>query len=666
MSQAQSQTTQTYADVTDKLVDCFEEQAKDDIADAIRTNEQSFEIPYEDIEAFSDDLARDFIESPDKMFAHADKALADIHIDVLEDTAEGLTPRITNVPRTINVGELRSRHTGQFLGIKGHVSVATQVKPKTTEITFACLRCSGDGQTDYTLAPIPQTGDEIQPPHQCPNCERNGPFEAVDQEEIDHQVVELADDPNNTVGTDGHTIPVHLKDDLAGEVRAGDRIQVNGVVRTEPVRMHGQSSESTRRPWRIEAKSIDPEQVAFEDLTPTRREQIDRLAAMDDVIDRLIDAFCPRLIGGDRLRQVKLAILLQMVGGVDRDGRRSDINLFLVGDKGTGKSELLKWADKIAPKSIQVSGKGATAAGLTATATHSEYGDGWMLEPGALVMADGGLACIDEFDKMADSARKSMHEAMEQQEVPINKAGINTVLSSETAVLAAANPVGGVFDRYTDLREQINLEAPIIDRFDLVLAMKDPVDEERDRTVATHQLSTDATPVDITDELFREYIADARRNVKPEYESESLREELVEFYVKIRQESKDDETNVSPFGPRLNDALRRLPEASARLRHSDTIQREDVERAMRLTNRYIGDTQLSEDGEIDSDRGGKSMKLQVLEALDDRDWQYPSQVGKQTDTKLSEQKTRELLKSLRDEENPPRVEERSGKWRLAT
>jgi len=214
-----------------------------------------------------------------------------------------------------------------------------------------------------------------------------------------------------------------------------------------------------------------------------------------------------------------------------------------------------------------------------------------------LVLASGGMASIDEFDKMSGGARKSMHEAMEDQRVPINKAGINTVLPTETAILAAANPKGGQFDRFTPLTQQVDLEAPLISRFDLIFGLIDDEDKQMDEDIARSQYESKQKEPVIPDDLLTEYIAYARQKVNPEIVDDGVEDRLVSWYVDQRQEHK--ETEGLNIGPRRNDALRRLSEASARMRLSETVDMEDAERAINLMQMSFGDVLLNRDGEVD-------------------------------------------------------------------
>jgi len=591
---------------------------EDEIVQAVQEGATSITVEYKDLYQFNHDIAADYVENPDMFCDTLDRATYEVDIPVpgSDNILADMVVRVTGVDvEEVAVNSLRNNHRGKYLGLRGQVSRATQVRPKTIKAVFRCDRCSSQGN-DTLLEPVPQFGEELQLPDQCPGCERKGPFTLVEEEStmVDHQILELADEPGENMGANSHTVPVHLYRDEAGGVMPGDRIRVNGKITTDHARSNGNSKIKTSRPWRVEGRAVDPEEVAFSEVTPERVEEIEALADDPNLVQKLIDSVAPNIVTDNRGDMHKLAILLQMFGGVKRNSRRGDLNVFLVGSKGTGKSQMLSHAAELAPKSVQASGKGATAAGLTATATQSQHG-GWMLDAGALVLASGGMASIDEFDKMNDGARKSMHEAMEDQRVPINKAGINTVLPTETAILAAANPMGGEFDRTVPLTQQINLEAPLISRFDLIFGLIDDQDEEWDRMVATSQYESEEKTGPIEDSLITEYVAYARQNVEPVFADSSVKEELVEWYVTKREEHEGSEG--LNLGPRTNDALRRLAEASARMRLSETIELEDAERAIELKKMHIGDVMLDRNGNIDAAKGaGYSNVNSIREAVE--------------------------------------------------
>jgi replicative DNA helicase Mcm len=292
-------------------------------------------------------------------------------------------------------------------------------------------------------------------------------------------------------------------------------------------------------------------------------------------------------------------------------------------------SQMISYIQQIAPRSVYTSGKGSSAAGLTAAAVRDDFGDGqqWTLEAGALVLADQGIAAVDELDKMKADDRSAMHEALEQQSISISKAGINATLKSRCSLLGAANPKYGRFDQYEPIGEQIDLEPALISRFDLIFTVTDNPDEEKDRELAGHILTTNyagelhthrqnnATPdfsaeevetvteqVDpaIDPELLRKYIAYSKRNCYPTM-TEEAKDEIEQFYVDLRSKGQDEDAAV-PVTARKIEALIRLAEASARVRLSDTVEKRDAERSVKIVRSCLQDIGVDpETGELDAD-----------------------------------------------------------------
>jgi len=597
--------TNTEHELVEQFTEFLTSYYKDDIATALQDGDESITVSYADLYQHNYALAEDLIDKPERVYPELDRALVEVDIPVPNSDKKlgEMVVRMSGVDEVdVTVNTLRTTHKDEYLGLRGQVSRASQVQPRTVVGMFRCENCSTP-DSPSTIGPIPQYGDEIELPNQCPFCERNGPF-TLDEDKstmVDHQKIELSDEPGENMGANSHSVPVHIYRDEAGRVMPGDRIRVNGLITTDRARSNNsQRKMNTSRPWRIEGRAIDPEEVAFAEVEPERVDEIKEISQSGTLVDDFIDSVAPHIVSDARGRKHKLAIALQLFGGVKRNSRRGDINVFLVGSKGTGKSQMLSRAAQLAPKSVEASGKGATAAGLTATATQSENG-GWMLDAGALVLASGGMASIDEFDKMSSGARKSMHEAMEDQRVPINKAGINTVLPTETAILAAANPNGGEFDRFTPLTAQIDLEAPLISRFDLIFGLVDEQDEKRDAEIAHSQYESEPQEPVIDEGLLTEYVAYARQNVKPSFDDKSVEDRLVNWYVEQRKKHEDsDGLNI---GPRTNDALRRLSEASARMRLSPVVEMQDAERAIGLKKMHFGDVMFNRDGEFDAGQG---------------------------------------------------------------
>jgi replicative DNA helicase Mcm len=292
-------------------------------------------------------------------------------------------------------------------------------------------------------------------------------------------------------------------------------------------------------------------------------------------------------------------------------------------------SQMISYVEQVAPRSVYTSGKGSSAAGLTAAAVRDDFGDGqqWTLEAGALVLADKGIAAIDELDKMDSGDRSAMHEGLEQQKISVSKAGINATLKSRCSLLGAANPKYGRFDQYEPIGEQIDLEPALISRFDLIFTVTDQPDPEHDSRLAEHILKTnyagelhtqreqvpnsefteeevenvtEEVAPDIDAELLRKYIAYAKRNVYPTM-SDEAKDAIEEFYVDLRSKGADEDAPV-PVTARKLEALVRLAEASARVRLSDTVDEKDAEKVIEVVRNSLEDIGVDpETGEFDAD-----------------------------------------------------------------
>jgi replicative DNA helicase Mcm len=562
-------------------------------------------------------------ENPDKVFKDLREIAGEYDYPVDMDIKPEIQIQGAEYERTVE--NLRSDDMGKYVTVRGQVNQLTQVEPKPVNAVFLCRQCSNRKE-------VLQTKSHIE--HPAEDCQACGFFTGWELNDaatswMDHQVIELASLPEDTGGQVSDKIRVEVTDDLAGVVSAGDRIKVSGVVNTEKDDIETENYPDARRPIYLDGRAIQSEQESFAEIEPSRIDEIKELAERDDIYDALVDSFAPHIHTDDDGDIQKLSIILALFGGVQKQldtgsQIRGNINVLLIGDGGTAKSQFLQTAEKLAPKSVLASGKGATAAGLTATAEQSNLTGEWSLKAGALVMANNGVACIDEFDKMDNSARKSIHEALENQAVPVTKAGINTTLPAKTAVIAAANPAGGEFDRFYALSEQIEMEQPLISRFDLIFGLADKQDEARDETIAQTQHDIAAGDVEATPEisydLLREYIAYARQ-IEPSYASQDVKQTLIDYYVDIRKKADDGDEP----GPRMNDALRRIAQASARVRLSDTIDQQDAQRAIDLLNYTIGQVALDEKGNISGSQydGGKDdgndydqLKPEILKTLD--------------------------------------------------
>ena len=451
-----------------------------------------------------------------------------------------------------------------------------------------------------------------------------------------------------------------LEDDLVDKLNPGDKVRITGTLKTFREERSGKFKNY------IYVNHIEALEQEFEELhlSEEDEEEILELSKDPHIYEKIIKSTAPSIKG---YRDVKEAIALQLFGGAskqleDETKLRGDIHILIVGDPGIGKSQILKYVSRLAPRSIYTSGKGTTGAGLTAAAVRDELG-GWSLEAGALVLGDQGNVCVDELDKMRSEDRSALHEALEQQTVSIAKAGIMATLNSRCSVLAAANPKFGRFDRYKILAEQIDLPAPIISRFDLIFVIEDKPSREKDSELAEHILKThqfNTVDYEIEPELLRKYIAYARKNVNPRL-TEDANNVLKEFYVSTRN-SNPEEQGAVPITARQLEAIIRLSEASAKIKLKETVEREDAEKAVRLQMACLKEVGVDpETGEIDSDivSGGTpksdrdKIKL-VTEEIKQLEEEYNGEaplnviLSHMSDKYgVSEDKTEQIIKNLR-------------------
>jgi len=374
----------------------------------------------------------------------------------------------------------------------------------------------------------------------------------------------------------------------------GSRVKVIGVLKEVPVPLQS-GGLSTRFELAIEVNNLIPLEETFEelDISDEDERQILELAENPRIFDDLARSISPSVWGYE---EIKKSLVLQLFSGSEKihiDGQKSrgDIHILLIGDPGVAKSVILSFMANISPKGRYVVGKSASGAGLTATVVRDEYLKGWSLEAGAMVLANKGLVCIDELEKMDPQDRSAMHEAMEQQTVTISKANVQASLRAETSVLAAANPKFGRFDPYQSIAQQIDLPPTLINRFDIIFTLRDIPDKERDERIADHVLHEHQKKGEgmfIPRELFRKYVAYAKQRIKPALSDEAVA--LIKtFYIELRNKPVASESAQKPIpiSARQLQALIRMAEASAKLRLSNVVNVEDAQKAVDIMKYYL-------------------------------------------------------------------------------
>ena len=559
----------------------------------------SLVIDFDDLLQFDKTLANVFLEHPREFLEAAAEAVKVVMLTENPDYAREVKEfhaRVRRLPENLHVGirDLRSRHIGKIVSVEGIITKITPVKQQLKKGVFRCLTCGYEVEVEQGERGLVQ-------PTQCPRCKEEGRksrgFTLVPEKSVfeDVQKFMLQEKPEELPpGQLPRSIEVIVRHDLVDTVRPGDRAVIVGFVMVAEDRRLMRNSPLIFHPY-LEAVHVEvstKENLDVE-ITPQDEKAILELAKNPDIRERIVNAIAPSIYG---YREIKKAIALLLFGGVPKvypDGVRvrGDIHILLVGDPGTAKSQLLRYAASIAPRGIYTTGKGATAAGLTAAVVREKSTGEFYLEAGALVLADGGVAAIDEFDKMEARDRVSIHEAMEQQTVSIAKAGIVATLNARASILAAANPTFGRYLYNKTIAENIDLPVTILSRFDLIFVIQDRPDKKRDRELAEYVLDFHRGAYPETLEslieplLLKKYIAYARRYVKPKL-TEEAKKKIVEYYVSMRAKSEAPDAPIA-ITPRQLEALIRLAEAHAKMALKEVVTEKDAEAAIELMEYFL-------------------------------------------------------------------------------
>ena len=609
MAEQKHQTTSAISDELESFLRAYKDRDGnykyfDRINNMMASNTTFIVVDYIDLDRNKPELTKLITDTPDDMFDAFNKAvysiLREIHYDYAEEIKDKIKVRIGNYSVQKGLREINADVINKLISVPGMVVRTSEIKPLAKKIAYACLNCN-------TLNEAQLKGLSLKKPMRCTQCsEKELEMDPEHSYFTDFQLVRIQELPEDLpAGQLPHYVEVTVMDDLVDRCRPGDRVLLTGIVRIEQeqslqvrtslfrLRMEGNNIEFLGGILgNKDERTVDSKDERTVDRIVISREDEKRilaLASMPDNYDKLIASFAPHIYGHEVIKE---SILLLIVGSVtkklaDGSNRRGDINIFLVGDPGTAKSEMLKFAAKIAPRGLYTSGRGTTAAGLTAAVIRDKSGI-MMLEAGAVVLGDQGLVCIDEFDKIKSEDRSALHEVMEQQTCSVAKGGIVATLNARTSILSAANPKYGKYDPFRNITENVEpLPIPLLTRFDIIHVIRDSADTERDNRIASHILEIHrdiehAAQSAIEIDLFRKYLAYAKQ-IEPKLTPEAI-DILRKYYLQMR--NVDSEGMITAT-PRQLEGLVRLATARARLLLKDSVDTEDAERAIYLVSQML-------------------------------------------------------------------------------
>jgi replicative DNA helicase Mcm len=571
------------------------EKYRQRIAQMAVAGKTSLIIDFEDLLVFDQKLAETLLERQGEYLKHANNAAYDqLRIEDPEYAekleAQTLSVRIVKLLEAAQLRKLGSNHIGKLVMVEGIVVRSTPVRPMVMQAAFKCKRCG-------EMTPVNQTGQFVKAPFACsnPSCAAKGPFDFIQEEStfVDSQDLRIQERPEDLPpGQLPRTLNAKLiGTEVVDVARPGDHISIVGIVCAFSTAGPGGVGKLRTFMLYLDVNSIEVLDKEPETALPTpeEEEKILELAKDPWIHRKIVASIAPSIYGYEHIKE---AIMYLLFGGVGKSlpdiTIRGEINALLVGDPGTAKSQLLQYVSRIAPRGLYTSGRGTTAAGLTA-AVIRDKGGGMNLEAGALVLADKGIACIDEMDKMRPEDRVAIHEAMEQHTVSIAKGGIVATLNARTAILAASNPSLGRYESHRTVAENISLPVTILSRFDLIFVLRDVPNKESDGKMSAHILELHRkglSPIEppISPDLLRKYITYAK-GVIPTLTPEAV-QRLNDFYLAMRSASESEGSPVAITARQL-ESLVRVAEAHARSALRKEVKAEDAEAAIAIMKRSL-------------------------------------------------------------------------------
>ncbi len=603
---------------------------EDRIRQMCSSNQSTLEISYMHLMQSQPVLAIWLVDAPSDMFDVLNEAATRHTMRLFRSYGEiqdEIHVRVSELPIIDSLRGLRRTHLDRLVRVTGVVTRRSSIYPQLKLAYYECVKCKDilgpyridESSVMSSSGPDGSSKDAatIHQPSSCTRCEGSGPFRlnATKTQYRNYQRINLQETPGSVPpGRVPRTKEVVLTNDLIDFARPGEEVEITGIFSHSYDYNLTQKSGFPVFNTFIAANHIRRKEdvSAAANLTEADRQEILELSKDPKIGERIVESIAPSIYGH---RHVKMALAMSLFGAVpknisDKHRIRGDINVLLLGDPGTAKSQMLKYAESTAPRAVYSTGKGASAVGLTASVHKDPLTKEWTLEGGALVLADRGVCLIDEFDKMNEQDRTSIHEAMEQQSISVSKAGIVTSLQARCSVIAAANPIGGRYDSSCTFSENVELTDPILQRFDLLCVLQDTVDPVADerlasfvtgshmKSVATNEYKrgTSQLPENHNDgvtgsgysrakiipqDLLRKYIQYARTNVKPVLRGNTFdQEKIASLYVALRKESAT--SGGVPIAVRHIESIMRLSEAHAKMHLRDYVRDDDMDASIAM------------------------------------------------------------------------------------